>query len=112
PTGVDPVANPRTVGRPAELFCRMRLSIMRATCREAPWLDGKTKVGIFVPGTYREDVSVLFMDFMTNILRNDESCRRLIYAYNDGRNENQGTANHSPLTTHHCTMMKFPWLRK
>ena len=36
---MDPVARPRTVGRLAELFWRMRLSIMRATCREAWALD-------------------------------------------------------------------------
>jgi hypothetical protein len=39
------------VGRPAELFCRIRLSIMSATCRDAWELVGKTRVGIRVCGT-------------------------------------------------------------
>jgi hypothetical protein len=51
PTGVLPVGNPSTVGRPAELFWRMRFSIMSATCRAAWALVGKTSVGTRVLGT-------------------------------------------------------------
>src|SRR3954466_7684123 len=57
PTGVEPVARPRTVGRPAELFCRIRLSITSATCREANVLLVKTRVGVRVCGTYRDDMT-------------------------------------------------------
>ena len=45
---VEPVGRPRTVGRPAELFWRTRLSTIRATCRAA-WPEvGKTRVGTLV----------------------------------------------------------------
>ena len=43
--------SPSTVGRPAELFWRIRLSIMRATWRAAWLLVGKTSVGTLVWGT-------------------------------------------------------------
>ena len=51
PTGVEPVGRPSTVGRPAELFWRIRLSIISATWRAAWPLVGKTSVGILVCGT-------------------------------------------------------------
>jgi hypothetical protein len=51
PTGVDPVARPRTVVFPAAFRARTSLSISRATYFDAATLFGKTTVGTRVCGS-------------------------------------------------------------
>ena len=51
PTGVDPVASPSTVGRPAALRARTSSAILRATNFDAAPLFGKNSVGTRVCGS-------------------------------------------------------------
>src|SRR5262249_44802706 len=57
--GVEPVGSPSTVGTPAELFSRIRLSTTSATCRSTSAALRNISVGIRVCRTYCEELADL-----------------------------------------------------
>src|SRR5262245_23056261 len=58
PIGVEPVGSPSTVGTPAELFSRIRLSTTRATCLSTSAALWNINVGIFVLRRYCDDAAL------------------------------------------------------